>query len=213
MPSWNIHLEAGERLAKKLKFSGAKRNEFLLGCLLPDINNGYINKVGIEKPHEETHYAFDNKSSLNFYADYKNEIDEKEPLYLGYLLHLYTDGYFNYDFYRKIKHSKIGKNLTHEEKREIKHHDYWIYDTNFHHQLGLTDHAEARRLAKLANQIASTEITAEDLEDVERIMTNKKLCLAMQGKPYLFYSKKDLDQLLDDMLQSFSKDYLGGDHA
>ena len=42
MPGWNIHLEAGNRLANKLKFSAPKRKEFLLGCLLPDINNGYI---------------------------------------------------------------------------------------------------------------------------------------------------------------------------
>ncbi|MBR2741729.1 hypothetical protein IKD98_03200 [Candidatus Saccharibacteria bacterium] len=213
MPSWNIHLEAGERLAKKLKLPTPKRSEFLLGCLLPDINNGYINKVGIEKSHEETHYTFNNKSSLNFYADYQKEIDEKEPLFLGYLFHLYTDGYFNYDFYRKIKRAKIGQGLTREEKREIKHHDFWIYDTNFHHRLNLKDKTETRRLAKLANQIASTEITAEDLEDVERIMTDKKFHLAMQGEPYLFYSKKDLDQLLDDMIQSFSKDYLGAKHA
>ena len=63
MPSWNIHLEAGERLAGKLKLSGKKRKAFLLGCLLPDINNGYINKVKVEKPHEQTHYAFDQKTS------------------------------------------------------------------------------------------------------------------------------------------------------
>ena len=98
MPGWNVHLEAGERLAKKLKFSGKKRKEFLLGCLLPDINNGYVNHVKTKKEHKETHYAYDQKSSLNFYAENKSEIDKKTPIYLGYLLHLYTDGFFNYDF-------------------------------------------------------------------------------------------------------------------
>ena len=71
MPSWNIHLEAGERLADQLKFSGKKRKMFLLGCLLPDINNGYINRVKVEKSHAETHFARDHKSSLNFYAEYQ----------------------------------------------------------------------------------------------------------------------------------------------
>ena len=66
MPSWNIHLEAGERVAKKLKFTKLAKKEFLLGCILPDINNGYINKVKRRKHHEETHYAYDQKSSLNF---------------------------------------------------------------------------------------------------------------------------------------------------
>ena len=105
MPGWNIHLEAGSRLADRLKLSGRARKKFLLGCLLPDINNGYINKVKIEKPHEETHYAYDQKSSLNFYANYKTEIDQQDPICLGYLLHLYTDGYFNYNFYHNIKRS------------------------------------------------------------------------------------------------------------
>ena len=120
MPSWNIHLEAGIRLADKLKLSGLKRKEFLFGCLLPDINNGYINQVKIKKHHGETHYAFDQKSSLNFYAENKAQVDAREPIFLGYLFHLYTDGYFNYDFYRTIKHSKLGENLSHDEKCEIK---------------------------------------------------------------------------------------------
>ena len=98
MPGWNIHLEAGERVAKKLKFTGVKRKEFLLGCILPDINNGYINRVKRRKHHEETHYAYNQKSSLNFYAENRDKINERDPIFLGYLFHLYTDGYFNYDF-------------------------------------------------------------------------------------------------------------------
>ena len=72
MPSWNIHLEAGKRLQKKLKFSGMKQKEFLLGCLLPDINNGYINKVKKKKEHSETHYAYDQKAH---YYDFDADVD------------------------------------------------------------------------------------------------------------------------------------------
>ena len=133
MPSWNIHLEAGTRLADKLKLKGKPRKAFLLGCLLPDINNGYINKVKVKKHHEETHYAYDQKSSLNFYAENKERIRARDPVFLGYLLHLYTDGYFNYDFYRTIKRDPLGEGLDHDAKREIKHHDFWIYDMNFRH--------------------------------------------------------------------------------
>ena len=212
MPSWNIHLEAGERLAGKLKLSGKKRKAFLLGCLLPDINNGYINKVKVEKPHEQTHYAFDQKSSLNFYAENKPEIDHLNPIYLGYLFHLYTDGYFNYDFYRTIKHHKLGEGLDREAKREIKHHDFWVYDTNFHHRLGIEQN-EAKEYAALASQILATDITAEDILDVERILSDNALNDAMRGQPYLFYTEARLDRLLDDMIASFSKDYLGDRYA
>ena len=135
MPGWNIHLEAGERVAKKLKFTKNKRKEFLLGCLLPDINNGYVNKVKVRKHHDETHYAYDQKSSLNFYAENRDKIRERDPIFLGYLFHLYTDGFFNYDFYRTIKRHKMGEGLNHDEKREIKHHYFFLYDTTYHHEL------------------------------------------------------------------------------
>lgn len=212
MPSWNIHLEAGERLADKLKFTGRKRKEFLLGCILPDINNGYVNKVKVKKHHEETHYAYDQKSSLNFYAENKEKIKQKDPIFLGYLFHLYTDGFFNYDFYRTIKRHKLGEGKTHEEKREIKHHDFWLYDTNFHHHFGFKE-SDLESLAARANEISTPEITPEDIMDVEQILINDQLGECMKGKKYQFYTKKRLDNLLEDMIDSFSHDYLGEDYA
>ena len=207
MPSWNIHLEAGTRLADKLKLSGTKRKEFLLGCLLPDINNGYINKVKTKKQHEETHYAYDQKSSLNFYAENKAKIDQQDPIFLGYLFHLYTDGYFNYDFYRTIKRHPLGDGLEHDAKRKIKHHDFWLYDTNFHHHFGFAA-KDLKHLAARANEVPATDIDPEDIEDVEHILTDDNLNAAMRGEEYQFYTKERLDNLLDDMIESFTNDYL-----
>ena len=207
MPGWNIHLEAGERVAKKLKLSGLRKREFLLGCVLPDINNGYVNKVRVRKDHEETHYAYNQRSSLNFYAENRDLINAKEPIFLGYLLHLYTDGYFNYDFYRTIKRDKLGEGLDHVGKRKIKHHDFWLYDTNFHHTLGVKAD-ELEGLAEQANRISIAEITPEDIEDVERILVEDNLNDALKGQKYQFYTKKRLDELLEDMIESFMKDYV-----
>ncbi len=212
MPSWNIHLEAGNRLADSMKFSGLKRKEFLLGCLLPDINNGYINNVKIKKYHEATHYAFDQKSSLNFYAENKARIDQKEPIFLGYIFHLYTDGFFNYDFYRTIKRHKLGEGLSHEEKSEIKHHDFWLYDTKFRHHLGAKE-PELKHLASCANKIAAVDITPDDIVDVERILKDEKFSSVMKNAKYIFYTEKRLDELMEDMLESFTHDYLGGNYA
>lgn len=213
MPSWNIHLEAGERLANKLNFSGAKRKKFLLGCLLPDLNNGYINNVKVEKPHSETHFARDNKSSLNFYAEHKKEIEAKDPIYLGYLFHLYTDGFFNYEFYRTIKRMPIGEGLTREQKREIKHHDYWIYDKNFNHQIGIEGKKDLLMLAREASRISIVEISPEEILEVEEILKDDNLNQEFKFKKYKFYTKEKLDQILDNMIESFSKDYLGEDNA
>lgn len=207
MPSWNIHLEAGNRLADQMHLSGKARKAFLLGCLLPDINNGYINEVSIKKEHGTTHYTFDQKSSLNFYAENKAQIDQKNPLFLGYLFHLYTDGFFNYDFYHTVKRHPIGKNKSREEKREVKHHDFWIFDTNFHHILGLTPE-ERTELAPKASQISSVDITAEDIADVERVLSDPDFSDAMKNEKYLFYTPARLEKLMNDMIASFSKDYL-----
>ncbi len=212
MPSWNTHLEAGNRLADKLKLKGKEREEFLLGCLLPDINNGYVNKVKTIKDHNETHYAFNQKSSLNFYAENKSKINQKDPLFLGYLFHLYTDGFFNYDFYRTIKRHKLGEGKSREEKRKIKHHDFWLYDNSFHHHLGY-DPSHLQNLVKRANQISATNITKEDIETVENILLSDVLSSNIKGEKYIFYSKKRLNDLMEDMIESFTHDYLGERYA
>lgn len=211
MPSWNIHLEVGERLADKLHFSGKKRKEFLLGCILPDINNGYVNKVHTTKPHAATHYNFDKKSSLNFYAENQAEIDARNPIFLGYLLHLYTDGYFNYHFYSSVKHHDQYKNLTHQQKAKIKHHDFYIFDSTMHHFIDINNREEAADLAALANQIRPVDLIPEDIENVEKILRDNVLNDQVRGKPYFYYTEAELRQILDNMLESFSKEYLKGE--
>lgn len=207
MPSWNIHLEAGERIARKLRFSKTKKQEFLFGCLLPDINNGYLNNPKITKPHRETHYAYDQKSSLNFYAENKDKIDKKVPIYLGYLFHLYTDGFLNYDFYRNIKRHPLGANKTDDEKADIKHHDFWLYDTNFHHELNI-DEKTAEKIAKKACEISAVQITPEDIAEINEIMRRYDLNDDIKNDEYIFYSKDTLDNVLEDMIESFENDYL-----
>ena len=212
MPGWNIHLEAGERVARKLKFTKLSKREFLLGCILPDINNGYINKVKNKKHHEETHYAYNQKSSLNFYAENRDKIRERDPIFLGYLFHLYTDGFFNYDFYRTIKRHKLGEGLDQNAKSEIKHHDFWLYDLNFHHHIGVKED-ELKNLARLSNRVPAVDITPEDIVDVERILLMDNLNENLRGSKYKFYTKKRLDDLLEDMIDSFMNDYVRRNRA
>lgn len=209
MPSWNIHLEAGTRLADKLKLSGVKRQEFLLGCILPDINNGYINHVGIKKRHHETHYAFNDKSTKNFYAENRVEVDTRNPIYLGYLFHLYTDGYFNHTFYREFQKSPLSHKLPSDEWRGIKHHDFWLYDTKFRHQLGVKD-ADLEQLAAHANTISVVEITPSDIKNVEAVLADDSFNNHLKGNKYIFYSENRLDNLLNDTINGFVRDYLGG---
>lgn len=208
MPSWNIHLEAGERLARKLHFNKKEKREFLLGCILPDINNGYVNKPEVVKEHHETHYAYNQKSSLNFYAENREKVNARVPVYLGYLFHLYTDGFFNYDFYRTIKRHPLGDGKTHEEKREIKHHDFWLFDRNFHHHIGVDDEKTAKELAREASKIKTVQIFANDVMEVEKILKDDVLNNHLDGEKFWFYSDERLEEVLEDMIESFTNDYL-----
>lgn len=211
MPGWNIHLEAGNRLADKLRLKDKDRKAFLLGCILPDINQGYINSVQVTKPHAETHYNFNKKSSLNFYAENQAQVDTRDPIFLGYLFHLYTDGYFNYDFYHSVKAHPLYKNLTHPQKARIKHHDFYIFDSTMHHYIGIDNREDAVELITLANRIRPVELAPEDLEVVEKILRDNVLNDSVRGKPYQFYTIERLERLLEDTTDSFINDYLKGD--
>ena len=208
MPNWNIHLEAGHRLADRLQFSEPQRKEFFLGCLLPDINNGYINHVKVKKRHSETHYAYNQKSSLNFYAENKKQVDQRDPVFLGYLFHLYTDGFFNYDFYHAIKRHPLGQGLEHDAKCAIKHHDFWLYDSTLHHCLGIQASDDIAALVDHANQIPAVDIVPDDIVDVERILVGETLNASLQGDSYQFYTEQYLATLLDRMIESFTGNYL-----
>ena len=176
------------------------------------INNGYINKVKVKKQHHETHYAYNQKSSLNFYAENRSKILEKDPIYLGYLFHLYTDGFFNYDFHRNIKRHKLGEGLDRNARDEIKHNDFYIFDNCYYHCLKLKPE-DYKILAKKANQISVAEITPEDIQEIEDILVEKRFVDQYKNKKYLFYTKKRLDNLLEDAIDSFMNDYIRRNHA
>ena len=207
MPSWNIHLEAGNRLADHVKLAPKKRQEFLLGCLLPDINNGYVNQPKTVYSHETTHYAKNDKSSLNFYADNETKIKSRDPLYMGYLFHLFTDGYFNYHFYHHFDRLPKSRTMTEDQKRAVKHHDFWLYDTNFRHTLDL-DPVALPQIIEKANTIKTVAITEEDVKEVSAILEDNSLNDDIKGEDYLFYTEESLGQLLDNTIKEFICQYL-----
>ena len=212
MPSWNIHLEAGERLSQKLRFTPEEKQEFLLGCLLPDFNNGYVNNPAIVKDHAKTHYAYDQKSSLNFYAENRREVDDKVPLYLGYIFHLFTDGFFNYDFFHRARQAPALSPLCYDAQNDIKHHDFWLYDTKFHHELDIPEDKYQAIIAK-ANKIPAIDITKSDLAEVVQIMRDDSLNDFVEGESYQFYTESELDNLMDRTIEGFSEQYLGENYA
>ena len=210
MPSWNIHLEVGERLADVMKLTGEKREQFLLGCILPDINNGFCNKVKVSKEHGETHWAFDKKSTLNFYEKYKEQIERREPIYFGYLFHLYADGFFNYNYYHALKDTKYGRKKI-NKRCDIKHNDFWVFDKKFMgRELNVKDKAAA---LEIANQIENIDVSEAELNEVEEIIRSNILVNLALGRQYIFWKEKEFEQIMDDLISHFCKKYLKESNA
>lgn len=208
MPGWTLHLEIGDRIADKLQYKGQDREDFLFGCILPDINNGYLNNVKEKLGHEVTHFAYDKKSSLNFYEEYKDKIKARVPIYMGYLVHLYTDGYFNYDFWSKIEDSPKYEELTHEQKTDLKHKDFWLFGSQFDHRLKISD---LTRACKLANEIQPVDLDEDDLRNVLKLFDEGDALMSGVGDHYIFYTEEEMEHVAEDMIESFSRDYLTDD--
>ena len=57
MPNWNVHLEVAKRLNKKLRYRKDYLSLFLIGNIMPDINNCFIVKdISKRKNHNYTHF-------------------------------------------------------------------------------------------------------------------------------------------------------------
>lgn len=129
MPNWKIHLEVAKELNKDFKLSDSDFSLFLLGNILPDINNCYIVKeISSIKSHKETHFQTNNKNGyVNFHSKYKDNFDN--PLILGYYVHLFTDNLWNLNFYetKEILFPNYKKNTL----RAMKQHDFRVYNSNF----------------------------------------------------------------------------------
>lgn len=182
MPNWNVHLEVGKRLNKKLNLDN---DLFMLGNILPDINNNYIVK-GISKvlTHSYTHYTDNNIYSYkNFYEEYKNKLNN--PLILGYYTHLYTDFLFNNNFY-----TKVSSDLDHDILRKMKQNDFKKFNNKFLDNKLDIDIDKCLENVKVLERI---NIDKNDLELVVDYLNNRK----KEELTYNFYTEEELDNLLD----------------
>jgi len=70
MPAWGIHLYTAKKINEKLKIKNY--NNFLIGNIATDINNGYVVK-NISKiiNHKQTHYYVENKERKGYVLWYR----------------------------------------------------------------------------------------------------------------------------------------------
>lgn len=198
MPNWKIHVEIGMRLNEYLKYNEEDLNLFLLGSVLPDINNGWIvPDVSKIIEHDITHIgSYIDASYYKFYDKYKYEINRKNPLFLGYMVHIYTDAIWNKDFYTSVKKLNIkAENLN--ELKLMKQSDFKVYKNKF-----ITNIIEIRNIDKALKEIEKIDtvsVTKEDILKSVEFLKNEEIYKFQ----YKFYTESRLDKLMDDTINGY----------
>ena len=199
MPNWKTHIEIAKRINNKLRFTNNELEEFMIGNILADINNGFIvNNISSIHSHDYTHYEEDNGISyINFYNKYKDKL--KEPIVLGYYIHLYTDYLWNNNFYTKIKNNAKFNEYTAEQLKRMKHNDFKLYNNLFsNNTIFIYDIDNIVKKSKMINKIS---INSNDINEVINFL-NKKTVYKSNFK---IYTIDELNYLMEDTINLIIK--------
>lgn len=198
MPNWKIHLEVGKRVANNIKFNEKDYEFFMLGNILPDINNRYIvENIKKQISHKVTHFDYNNKTHENFFNIYKEKISE--PIVLGYYVHLFTDYIWNNDFYTSIVGTEFEK-LDKDTLRELKQSDFRNYNNLYvDNQLIINNLDESAEKTKIINEV---NLNKDDLIDTINYLKGK----IFYDTEYSFYSEEYLNNLLEYTIKTITNE-------
>ena len=205
MPKWNTHLYVAEQVNDALKYTGREKEEFLLGNVLPDINNGWLVKnVRKRILHDETHICSENEFAWShFYEKYKKCIQARKPLYMGYLLHLFTDARMNDDYYEAIKGTWVEKEEK-DKQRVLKQEDFGKLDDAIGRNGLVLRNIESD--VEALSGINEVDVNADDLKLVNEYLSHED---RVPEKEYNFYTEAELLGLIygisEDYVERFVK--------
>lgn len=203
MPNWKTHLEISNRINKGYGFEGMELKKFLLGSILPDINNSHVvENISVEIKNEITHfYQKDKPSYIVFYEKYREQIDKKDPLFIGYITHLYTDYTWNNGFYTKLKKENYPE-TDRDTLRKMKWNDFAVFNNKFMElciDIYLDDEVES--IYNNCKNIKEINVSERDIRlSIEFL--KKKIFYEADVQ---FYTIKELDELLEKTVESLSK--------
>lgn len=211
MPSWAIHLKVAQALSKKIE--NKNKDSFILGNILPDVNVGYlIQPISKEIQYSVTHYGrrqtFEGKTRelpdyKEFIKDYS--LDIENPIVLGYLTHLLTDFYWNYNTYIEkgiyendnMVAIKNGKNVVYGDKetlRKIKVNNFNSFSI-YLYQNNLVEIPNFQKdLWKETRIIKQIHIEESDLIGVNQYFANIYEKIKNEEQEYKIYSLEDMKE-------------------
>lgn len=194
MPTWKTHIKIAKDLLKKLDLNESDQELFLIGNILPDINNSYVVKdIKVKIDHQKTHYVNDEIPSYQkFYNEYKDMLNNY--LVLGYFVHLYIDYFWNNYFYKKY-----NLNIDKDKLKKMKQNDYLVYANKFiDEKISIKDYDNILINSKL---ISNINIYKEDLINVLNYFNNLKPTLLK----YSILNEKEIDILYNNAFVNLQK--------
>lgn len=215
MPSWAIHLKVAKELAKGMPKEDYQK--FLLGNLLPDVNVGYlINPISKRIPYSITHYGkiktFDGKTKE--FPDYEAFMqnyakDREDPLVLGYLAHLATDFYWNYQTFIHKGIYENGKMIGLRGKenvilgesellRQTKVNDFNSLSYHLYHNHLVEIPKFQENLVNEAKKVNEIHIEKVDLEGVNHYFQDILTKIQQENKAFKVFSLEELEQGLTE---------------
>lgn len=200
MSDWNTHLYCATKVNEELKFTGKNLDLFLYGNLFPDINMGWIITPKVKLRQRDTHFDEMGQgyfwAPLRFYDKYKDQIKAGNPLFLGYLFHIWLDVKFMTDFVSRMPMSEMINKR--EIARERKWKDARLYIKDKHFNLS-TDHLDD--IANAAKEIENVSVTIEDLKLVADYVENH-VDDAIEDT-YVVYSESVFDKFYEEVCGDF----------
>ena len=203
MPNWKTHLEISNRINQVYGFKGMDLNKFLLGSVLPDINNSHIVKdISTKLYHEVTHYHSDDKPSyLVFYDKYKEQIDANDPMFVGVVTHLYTDYTWNNNFYTNIENRNYPE-ADRTKLRIMKQSDFQIFNNKFEKNfIDVSGVEEIRELSDEVKRIPEMRLIEDDIKKVIEFLKIENFYEA----ELQFYTIEELNELLEKTVLKLSQ--------
>ena len=215
MLSWAIHLKVAKELAKNMPKEDYER--FLLGNLLPDVNVGYlIHPISKKIPYSVTHYGkmetFEGKTRE--FPDYETFMknyagDMKDPVVLGYLAHLATDFYWNYQTFIKKGIYENGKMIGLQGKenaifgegellRQTKVDDFNSLSYHLYHNNLVEIPKFQEGLTGEAQKVNEVHIEKMDIEGVNQYFKEIPEKIQKENKAFKIFSLEEMDQDLTD---------------
>ncbi len=194
MPTWKTHIKIARDLLNEFNLNKREEELFLIGNLLPDINNSYVVKdIKVQIDHSKTHYMYDEVASYKrFYNEYHDKMDNY--LILGYYAHLYVDYFWNAYFY---KNNKLD--IDKEKLKKLKQSDFLLYANKFiDEKLSIKDYDNILINSKLIKNI---NICKEDLINVLNYFNNLEPTTAN----YYLLNEQELDNLIVKNIQELKK--------